>query len=1791
MTTNKRRRTKWVSVVAAMTCVCAGSANAATWHVKTLEDSYSNPDSLRYIVFDQARDGDTIEFDVTGTISLINGPLFIEHNLNIQGPGANLVTLSGNGSSRVMEVDANASISGLTIADGYAVLTPLGDGPEGAGMLVLDWDVTVSDCVFSGNVVQATFDTQACGGGIANYGNLTLLRCSFTGNSAKGQPKVAGLDAYPFVRGGAIYNEGNGRGRLNNPFATRTNQLVICACTFSGNSVVGAAPGDDVSRTGTGSGGAIFNCGYLLMTNTTLFANSAQGNEHSSGGALYNVYWSEHSGITGDQSDGIMALVSCTISGNSAAQSGGVYLSGNYDTYRPPLMLSLGNTILAGNTATSSQDPDHEIALFGWMTEDLGPGAWWTGDFLIPGYSVRSLGYNLVGVGGLDALIDGPHGWLADPFDLVGYLEGPRPPLDPQLGLLEDNGGPTLTMAPFASSLAVDSGFNIGPMPEDQRGAARTYNWGNPLGWLGDKTDRGAFELQPPPPEPRVELAPAARFIPLEGSGSMSVISPDAQSYQWLLHYTNIVGATNATLLFSNVQPWQVGDYSVLLSNAQGTTVSPVAALKAICLLNIATNPGAVGTVVKTPSQSSYVLGSSLTLTALPRSNYVFQSWSGDLISSNNPLTVVMNTNLQVAANFVFDTSALSFTPIPPQVVTEGTPLNLTLNASGPGVTNLLYTLEGWYPPGAILNSGTGQFAWTPAEGQGPATYQFTVRAAPSNSPSASVLQILTVGVLESNRPPFLGVISNKTVMQLASLSFVVTATNSDIPPNPLLLSLDPGAPTNANIDAVSGLFSWTPTLDQAPGGYPITVRATNFNPYDTNAPSLSTTQSFLVTVTPLIPRTDLWINGSSGRWDLPPTNWSSGTPLLADSVIFTNVSSKTLTLDDFTATYFPASMTTSNLTISAPAGATNTLFLSNVPTDRPLHLLGSLLGQSGGALWLSNSIMQVDGGLLCGSNSVVRLDGGTLSTGGATLAQGAVLSGSGTVNGALLNSGTILGDGATLTIYGPLTNNGTLGTTNGGVVVCWGQVVNYGVINAGQVQFPGGLQNCETVLVPFGVVHSLTNLNNDGPGSLRDAILNSASGDTITANLTGWLLVTNELLVDHDLNFLLPGAKDFTISGGNTTRVFHILPGVTVNISGVTIAYGMSSNSYGSGFLVEEASLNMSDGMVVNCTNTGVYGGSDGGDIVGGAGVFSYFGEVSCDRCTFRGNSSVALTPNDAGGSAIFNAGGGLFLTNCTFSGNASVAGLRSAAYGGAIENITDIPGALVNCTISGNSAVTDLGTNSVARGGGVLTTYVSAPPTNGPPLNNLLQLKNNLIGGNITIARPGGAVESLDIDGPIASLGFNAVGQGGNNSGPWTSSDLIGSVSTPLDLKLDALMDNGGPTETIALLAGSAALGTGNSDGIPPDQRGQPRPATGSDIGAFQTQGAAPEPPRLALSLQGTNALLSWNAYSGQAYVVQKASLNDPQWPQHFANASPVVYAPAYGYGNTSYVAKVAIPITPSPSDSGSGFRVVRFGPPPPSAFDDAGQPAYAQGWQAGQNGGRGFMAWVFLDRAYDPFNPSPQPQDSHYLGDSSQSGIGNINSSNGKSWSLSAEDRSALAAFRVLRHDLAVNQTLEFDIITTGPDPSSLDYLPNSIGILDSPSIGFTLSSKDPAFGMSQVNGGGVTQNGGRFSLEVFGPQSSDHYSGLDDYWFMDTPVGGGQSIHTTIIPPTDGTLHIAFILTGSDTYSLTLSMTGFTDYHFAGTLLGSGSIHTLQIFNSESAGSPLHDLFFNNLRITP
>jgi len=351
-----------------------------------------------------------------------------------------------------------------------------------------------------------------------------------------------------------------------------------------------------------------------------------------------------------------------------------------------------------------------------------------------------------------------------------------------------------------------------------------------------------------------------------------------------------------------------------------------------------------------------------------------------------------------------------------------------------------------------------------------------------------------------------------------------------------------------------------------------------------------------------------------------------------------------------------------------------------------------------------------------------------------------------------------------------------------------------------------------------------VTNSNDNGAGSLRAMILSACPGSTITFDMTpGHVtspinLTSGELMIDKSMTIQGPGANLLTISGNNSSRVFNVTasPGV-VNFSGLTISNGqVPGGSSGGGILNNSTAA-------VNITNSTLSNNSAGF----GGGILNFStGVVNISNSTLNNN-----TASPSGGGIFNNGTGTVNVTNSTISGN-------TASAGGGIFNVQSGPINVTNSTITGNSA-----TGPSGAGGGIHNN--SASP--------VINLSNSIVALNTAGIGP-------DLVGPMTSQGNNLIGKNDGSTGFTNGSngDIVGTTAAPINPLLGPLANNGGPTQTHALLAGSPALDAGNNaavtnppfSGVAPftDQRGAgfARIVDGPDanttetvdIGAFEAQ-----------------------------------------------------------------------------------------------------------------------------------------------------------------------------------------------------------------------------------------------------------------------------------------------------------------------------------------------------------------
>jgi hypothetical protein len=354
---------------------------------------------------------------------------------------------------------------------------------------------------------------------------------------------------------------------------------------------------------------------------------------------------------------------------------------------------------------------------------------------------------------------------------------------------------------------------------------------------------------------------------------------------------------------------------------------------------------------------------------------------------------------------------------------------------------------------------------------------------------------------------------------------------------------------------------------------------------------------------------------------------------------------------------------------------------------------------------------------------------------------------------------------------------------------------------------------------------------------TIGHAISLASSGDTIGV---GPATYTENLTIGIDLKLIGSGSSTTIIDGGGANTVVTVerfATNVNVILSKFTIRNGNSG-------IVNTGTLTINHSTVTG----NKAGGMDHFFIAcGGGGIYNPSGTLIINASTISSNQAVV-------GGGICNSGT-LTINGSTLSDNtASYNGVCGPGYGGGIQNVS---GAIVinDSTLTGNTARSSVGDHcsDPAYGGGIYNYGGGVTINNSTISNNSAQGEWGGVGGGIY----GNAI----LRNSIVAYSFVGGNSGGNCSNTLTSdgynlsSDGTCNFTGPGDLNntnplLGPLQNNGGPTQTQALLPGSPAIDAGNPNGctdgsghlLKTDQRGAPRPnkedTGGCDMGAYERQ-----------------------------------------------------------------------------------------------------------------------------------------------------------------------------------------------------------------------------------------------------------------------------------------------------------------------------------------------------------------
>ncbi|HZG39109.1 MAG TPA: choice-of-anchor Q domain-containing protein [Nodosilinea sp.] len=402
---------------------------------------------------------DVIQFapGLRGILTLSGTQMTITDALTIHGAEDGAIALSGNKASRIFEVtnQAPVTLNHLTLTQGLA--------PNG-GAIATNGDLTLNHCVFTGNGAS-----QQAGGAVYSnaLGTLTVSNSAFMHNQA--------------LSGGGIW--------------AMTRDVVVTGSTFESNvaQVGGGAIEAVLGLTGTIENSKFYNNkavygggitqSFLGTGPKTFTVNNStfSGNRAERWGGGIGTLYPGGPNVQGDRN--AVVIQNTTFNGNGAGEKGGgIFLDksntrvtnatftqnsaleggGIFNTSR----LAVTNSTIVNNRAmrgggistTSQAEVSNSII----ATNGAGPVpsvvADLDGEFLTQGYNLIGIGQNQTG------FVHGIKG------DQVGTWFSP---LNPKLGPLQDNGGPTKTMALLPGSSAIDAVRSPFFPATDQRGIAR----------------------------------------------------------------------------------------------------------------------------------------------------------------------------------------------------------------------------------------------------------------------------------------------------------------------------------------------------------------------------------------------------------------------------------------------------------------------------------------------------------------------------------------------------------------------------------------------------------------------------------------------------------------------------------------------------------------------------------------------------------------------------------------------------------------------------------------------------------------------------------------------------------------------------------------------------------------------------------------------------------------------------------------------------------------------------------------------------------------------------------------------------------------------------------------------------------------------------------------------------------------------------------------------------------------------------------------------------------------------
>lgn len=350
----------------------------------------------------------------------------------------------------------------------------------------------------------------------------------------------------------------------------------------------------------------------------------------------------------------------------------------------------------------------------------------------------------------------------------------------------------------------------------------------------------------------------------------------------------------------------------------------------------------------------------------------------------------------------------------------------------------------------------------------------------------------------------------------------------------------------------------------------------------------------------------------------------------------------------------------------------------------------------------------------------------------------------------------------------------------------------------------------------------TVTNNNDTGAGSLRQAVSDAVDGDEIVfdaALFDTTITFGSAISITQDIQITGIVGNVITLDGNDATRHFTI-SGATVEISNLTLTNGNAAP--GGSMSLTGSNVTITNSMLINNNS-----GSNGGAIDNGTTTLTLI------------NSTLSNNTTGNFGGAINNPGGSLLtIRNSILSNN------TTGNDGGAITNLGG------TLDISNSTVINNTAQNC---GGGIGN------------IGTIINVQNTIVSGNNGMGLGGlpPADDFCNLGAPTAvtSAGGNLIGQVSATDGTVgvfnQENDQTGTPANLLDPLLGPLADNGGPTLTHLPLDSSPAIDAGlNTATLPAtDQRGLPRLMNGNvDIGSVETQGDGPDEVFFANGFEGS-------------------------------------------------------------------------------------------------------------------------------------------------------------------------------------------------------------------------------------------------------------------------------------------------------------------------------------------------